>query len=95
MAVGTLRPAFVICVLFTLFSAIFSQVLTPPTFNLAKGRNITATATCGYEHAEPGPVFLELYCRLTGATGTKKDDTREIIQVSVFTLIRSSVVINP
>ena len=83
MAAGTFRPAFLLCILYTIFTAIFAEVLTPPTFNLAKGRNITATATCGYEGAEPGPVYLELYCRLTGATGNKKDDTREIIQVGV------------
>ena len=39
-------------------------VLTPPYFNLAQGRNITATATCGVN--VPGP---ELFCRLVGATG--------------------------
>ncbi|ODM92460.1 Laminin subunit alpha [Orchesella cincta] len=37
-----------------------SEVLTPPYFNLAENRRITATATCGDE----GP---ELYCKLVGA----------------------------
>ena len=81
MAEGTLRPASVIFILFSLILIITGQVLTPPTFNLAKGRAISATATCGYEDAEPGPGFVELYCRLTGATGTTEDDIREIIQV--------------
>ncbi|XP_013408769.1 laminin subunit alpha isoform X2 [Lingula anatina] len=40
------------------------QVLTPPYFNLAEGRKIVATATCGEDVSEP-----ELFCKLTGATG--------------------------
>ena len=81
MAEGTISPALVIFILFSLILMTCGQELTPPTFNLAKGRAITATATCGYEDAEPGPGFVELYCRLTGATGTHQDDIREIIQV--------------
>ena len=38
------------------------DVLTPPYFNLAQGRDISATSTCG-ETPEP-----ELFCRLTGTT---------------------------
>jgi laminin alpha 3/5 len=38
-----------------------AQVLTPPYFNLAQGRRIVATATCGEEVPEP-----ELYCKLVG-----------------------------
>ena len=52
-----------------------AQVLTPPYFNLAQGRNITATATCGED--VPGP---ELFCRLTGATGSDDQTTREVIR---------------
>ena len=40
----------------------FSQVLTPPYFNLAYGRPIVATSTCGEGVSEP-----ELFCKLTGA----------------------------
>lgn len=36
--------------------------LTPPYFNLAEGRQISATATCGVGVEEP-----ELYCKLVGA----------------------------
>lgn len=36
--------------------------LTPPYFNLAEGRHISATATCGV--GSDGP---ELYCKLVGA----------------------------
>ncbi|BFY99968.1 hypothetical protein BsWGS_03008 [Bradybaena similaris] len=50
-------------ILISLQGFISAQVLTPPYFNLAHGRNITATATCGY--GVPAP---ELYCRLTGTT---------------------------
>ena len=39
-----------------------TQVLTPPYFNLAVGRRITATSTCGVGVSES-----ELYCKLTGA----------------------------
>lgn len=61
--------------LFCAENAIYAQVLTPPYFNLAQGREIKATSTCG----EPNP---EVYCRLTGATGEKEDaDTsRDIIR---------------
>ncbi|KAH9496293.1 hypothetical protein Btru_018041, partial [Bulinus truncatus] len=58
----------------------YGAVLTPPYFNLAQGRNITATATCGY-----GVPYRELYCRLTGATtpGTvhnREPNSGELIQ---------------
>lgn len=36
--------------------------LTPPYFNLAEGRKITATATCGVDTDGP-----ELFCKLVGA----------------------------
>ena len=92
MAAGTASPTFVTLILFSLILMTTGQVLTPPTFNLAKGRAITASATCGYEDAEPGPGFVELYCRLTGATGTNQDDIREIIQVgAVFFCQKSNV----
>ena len=39
-----------------------SQVLNPPSFNLAEGRRITASATCGEGVDEP-----EMYCKLVGA----------------------------
>ena len=62
---------------FNTFLICSAQVLTPPTFNLAKGRKITASATCGIGVSEP-----ELYCTLTGATGNELELTEsEIIQV--------------
>lgn len=39
-----------------------SEILTPPYFNLAQGKNITASATCGEDTEGP-----ELYCKLVGA----------------------------
>ncbi|KAK6179097.1 hypothetical protein SNE40_011531 [Patella caerulea] len=55
-----------------------AQVLTPPYFNLAQTRNITATATCGEDVAGP-----ELFCRLTGATSDhlrRDEGDRELIR---------------
>lgn len=43
-----------------------AQVLTPPYFNLAENRRITATATCGLDVADP-----ELYCKLVGANADR------------------------
>ncbi|XP_071119471.1 laminin subunit alpha-like [Haliotis cracherodii] len=51
-----------------------AQVLSPPYFNLAQGRNITASATCGEDVPN-----AELFCRLTGATG-RGAESRELIQ---------------
>lgn len=45
------------------------EVLTPPYFNLAEGRRITATATCG--QGLQGP---ELYCKLVGANSERNVD---------------------
>lgn len=39
-----------------------AEVLNPPYFNLAEGRKIVASATCGEGVPEP-----ELYCKLVGA----------------------------
>lgn len=36
--------------------------LTPPYFNLAEGRKIVASSTCGVDNSEP-----ELYCKLVGS----------------------------
>ena len=45
-----------------------AQALTPPNFNLAVGRRVEATSTCGVGVTEP-----ELYCKLTGANPDKED----------------------
>ncbi|XP_054924474.1 laminin subunit alpha isoform X2 [Dermacentor andersoni] len=55
-----------------------SQILNPPYFNLAEGRNISATATCG-DQGTP-----ELYCKLVGANLDKQDNPNiNIIQGQV------------
>ncbi|XP_076046327.1 laminin subunit alpha isoform X4 [Oratosquilla oratoria] len=43
-----------------------SQFLSPPSFNLAENRRITATATCGEGVSDP-----ELYCKLVGANSNR------------------------
>ncbi|CAG0878726.1 unnamed protein product [Darwinula stevensoni] len=54
------------------------QPLTPPYFNLAEGRRVTATATCGEGVNEP-----ELYCKLVGASVEKGDVNINLIQGQV------------
>lgn len=46
-----------------------AEILTPPYFNLAEGREITASATCGVD--TPGK---ELYCKLVGANADQDED---------------------
>ncbi|XP_022089419.1 laminin subunit alpha-like isoform X2 [Acanthaster planci] len=59
------------------FQAVNTQLLTPTYFNVAEGKPITATATCGEGFSPPG----ELYCKLTGNTGdTLRQTERDIIQ---------------
>lgn len=53
----------------TFLACCWCQVLNPPYFNLAEGRRITATATCGVGVSEP-----ELYCKLVGAHADQKDN---------------------
>lgn len=52
--------------------------LTPPYFNLAEGRKISATATCGVDIDEP-----ELYCKLVGANTENDSHNYEVIQGQV------------
>jgi len=51
--------------------------LTPPYFNLAEGRKIFASATCGVDTDGP-----ELYCKLVGAN-TENDQYYSVIQGQV------------
>ncbi|XP_047345121.1 laminin subunit alpha isoform X1 [Vespa velutina] len=46
-----------------------AESLTPPYFNLAEGKDIIASATCGVD--TPGP---ELYCKLVGANADQDED---------------------
>lgn len=53
------------------------NVLTPTYFNVAEGKEIAATATCGEGFAPPG----ERYCKLTGNTAdVVRPGEQEIIQ---------------
>lgn len=55
------------------------ELLTPRYFNLAEGKEIIATATCGVDY--PGP---ELYCQLVGANSDQEANlTQNIIQGQV------------
>lgn len=56
-----------------------AQVLTPPYFNLALGRRIAATSTCG----EPEP---ELFCKLIGADAEVLLHHETLIQGQVMRL---------
>ncbi|KAK0176557.1 hypothetical protein PV328_000678 [Microctonus aethiopoides] len=52
-----------------LLDTIYGEILTPPYFNLAEGKDIIASATCGVD--TPGP---ELYCKLVGANSDQDED---------------------
>lgn len=68
-------PCLLFAVALTLFVGAHAEVLTPPYFNLAEGRKITATATCGDE-------IPELYCKLVGANA-QNDININVIQGQV------------
>ncbi|KAA0185034.1 hypothetical protein HAZT_HAZT003707 [Hyalella azteca] len=78
-AAATMAPSvtYVLLYLFTQSSVVLSEVLTPPYFNLAENRRITATATCG--EAVPQE---ELYCKLIGAN-VNRDVKYNLIQGQV------------
>lgn len=52
--------------------------LTPPYFNLAEGRKISASATCGVDTDGP-----ELYCKLVGANTENDHQDYSVIQGQV------------
>ncbi|EDV96510.1 laminin subunit alpha [Drosophila grimshawi] len=66
--------AFALCLLVALCNA----ELTPPYFNLATGRKIHATATCGEDTDGP-----ELYCKLVGANTENDHIDYSVIQGQV------------
>lgn len=61
-AIGRVGWLLALCVC-SQYTVSYSNVLTPPYFNLADGRRISATATCGQDVEDP-----ELYCKLIGAS---------------------------
>lgn len=72
-AVQRLKAALFLTLLIWSIIPTTAEILTPPYFNLALGKRITATATCGDE----GP---ELYCKLVGANA---DQEEHVIQGQV------------
>lgn len=44
--------------------SIYGQILSPPAINIAQGKKIEATSTCGEDVSEP-----ELFCRLATVAG--------------------------
>lgn len=68
------------CILFGLIGSGNAE-LTPPYFNLAEGRKIYASATCGV--GTDGP---ELYCKLVGANTENDNHLFSVIQGQVFFL---------
>lgn len=64
---GYLTKSAIIMVLMTIINYTNSE-LTPPYFNLAEGRKIYSSATCGV--GTDGP---ELYCKLVGAVGNESE----------------------
>lgn len=55
------------CILFAILLAANAQVNEPPYFDLARGKFIEATATCG--EGLPPNVTSELFCKLADARG--------------------------
>lgn len=72
------NPLLVIIAGVVFFISYTTGELTPPYFNLATGRKIYATATCG--HDTDGP---ELYCKLVGANTENDHMDYSVIQGQV------------
>jgi hypothetical protein len=67
---GICRPQWLLAA-FMVLLPIANSELTPPYFNLAEGRKITASSTCGVDIDGP-----ELYCKLVGThTDDQKNNT--------------------
>lgn len=71
-----------------LIDVIKTEILTPPYFNLAEKKKITATATCGVDSEGP-----ELYCKLVGANAENDIDVN-LIQGQVRTIFLRYIKIN-
>lgn len=71
---GNMAPVPALLFLLFFLHVTRSEILTPPYFNLAQGKKIVATATCGDE----GP---EWYCKLVGVIA---DHDERVIQGQVM-----------
>ncbi|KAK3929045.1 Laminin subunit alpha [Frankliniella fusca] len=74
---GPVIAVLALAVLAALVAEVHAEVLTPPYFNLATKRRVTATATCGEDSQGP-----ELYCKLVGANADR-DANINLIQGQV------------
>lgn len=77
MMLGTAGALFVLSVIVAL-AGYANAELTPPYFNLAEGRKISASATCGVDTDGP-----ELYCKLVGANTENDHQFSSLIQGQV------------
>lgn len=64
-----MRWCMVLFLPFLIINHVHPEILTPPYFNLAEGKEITASATCGVDTTGP-----ELYCKLVGANADQNED---------------------
>ncbi|KPM02403.1 paramyosin-like protein 1, partial [Sarcoptes scabiei] len=72
----SLQPTVILLIFFLNCIQIFDcQVLNPPYFNIAEGRNITASDTCGENVPEP-----ELYCKIVGSNWLDESDNFNLIE---------------
>lgn len=73
-----------------LVGCVLGEALTPPYFNLASGRKINASATCGEGEGVDGP---ELYCKLVGANADRDVNINliqgQVIALDFFTSLRT------
>lgn len=67
MVMGLKTISLLLITLIVLFQESSCQVLNPPSFNLAEGRRINASATCGEDYTGSDGDSGELYCKLVGA----------------------------
>lgn len=83
-AMGSMSNAWLAAMLTLVAVGWTAAELTPPYFNLAEGRKISATATCGVETEEP-----ELYCKLVGANTENYNHSQKLIQgqVSIYDVL--------
>lgn len=83
---GTLSAALLVAAVVLVIAGAAVAELTPPYFNLAEGRQISATATCGEDTEEP-----ELYCKLVGANTENYNHSRKLIQGQVSIILTENV----
>lgn len=77
-AMGTMSVVLIVAGIWMAVAGTTVAELTPPYFNLAEGRHISATATCGVDIDKP-----ELYCKLVGANTENYNHSRKLIQGQV------------